>query len=77
MINNPKTLVTLRFSDLKQKLDLISQQMNAQFYPLTEHAVKLQAVKIAHEACINAHGRFYGLRSKYDGRGNLRTPVKA
>jgi hypothetical protein len=26
---------------------------------------------------VNAHGRFYGLRSKYDGSGNLRQPMRA
>jgi len=30
----------------------------------------------ARKAIVNAYGRFYGLRSKYDGRGNLRTPLK-
>ena len=35
------------------------------------------SVNRAQRAVINAHGKFYGLRSKYDGRGNKREPLKA
>ncbi len=30
-----------------------------------------------HGQIVNAHGKFYGLRSKYDGNGKKRAPLKA
>lgn len=45
--------------------------------PYTRAAGIEATINKACRSVINAHGKFYGLRSKYDGRGNKREPLKA
>ena len=68
------------FSDLNAKLvdarnvaTLYAQQVALVPNPAFVEATVNKAVR----SVINAHGKFYGLRSKYDGRGNKREPFKA
>jgi len=79
-----KALTTLKFSDLNAKLQSVSAAISRQFLARgqlvtgnvsnarSESAAQMQAARHV----INAHGKFYGLRSKYDGRGNKREPLK-
>lgn len=60
-----------KFSDLKEKLDLVPQLFDL---PTSDRP---QLIANARRRIINAHGKFYGLRSKYDGNGKLREPLKA
>lgn len=60
-----------RFSDIESKVQSAYAMQTVN--PVTKIMQNPNAVN----AVINAHGKFYGLRSKYDGRGNLRTPLKA
>ncbi len=69
---NLKVLIMSQFSDLKTKLQHAMQLIKVED-PTTKTALFPNAVK----AVVNAHGRFYGLRSKYHGNGNLRTPMTA
>lgn len=65
-----RTKLTTQFSDLTTKL---------------QHAKQLESIVVeniqqypnAINHVVNTHGRFYGLRSKYDGSGKLRQPMKA
>lgn len=66
-----KKLVTYNFSDLTTKIQH-AQTLQQHVDPSTKMPLYPEAVN----SVINAHGKFYGLRSKYDGRGNLREPVK-
>ena len=67
-----KKLITYNFSDLTTKIKH-AQDLQQMVNPETKLPLYPEAVN----SVINAHGKFYGLRSKYDGRGNLREPVKA
>lgn len=67
-----KKLVTYAFFDLSTKIQH-AQSLQNQVDFITKVPLYPEAVN----SVINAHGKFYGLRSKYDGRGNLREPVKA
>jgi hypothetical protein len=60
------------FNDINAKLQTAKQLESIQ-HPVSK--IPLYPNAISH--VINAHGRFYGLRSKYDGNGNLRQPMKA
>ena len=68
----------LKFSDVKAKLQH-ANYLNSLYHTVGqgEGAFQVQTYPNAVKAVVNVHGRFYGLRSKYDGRGNLRTPFKA
>lgn len=70
--------MSLKFSDVKAKLEH-ANYLNSLYHTVGqgEGAFQVQSYPNAVKAVINAHGRFYGLRSKYDGRGNKRTPFKA
>lgn len=59
-----------KFSDLKAKLDLVPQLFTL---PTSDRP---QLIANARRSVINAHGKFYGLRSKYDAGGKLREPLK-
>jgi hypothetical protein len=60
-----------KFSDLDAK---VKTARSLQFTdPVTRTVQNGNAVA----AVINAHAKFYGLRSKYDGKGNPRTPLTA
>lgn len=67
-----KTLISYNFSDLTTKVKH-AQNLQQMVNPETKLPLYPEAVN----SVINAHGKFYGLRSKYDGRGNPRDPVKA
>lgn len=67
-----KKLVTYSFSDLTTKLKH-AQDLQQQ----VDFITKVPLYPNAANSVINAHGKFYGLRSKYDGRGRLREPLKA
>lgn len=62
----------MRFNDLTAKLQT-AKLFESMKHPVTQ--VPLYPHAISH--VVNAHGRFYGLRSKYDGNGNPRQPMKA
>ena len=80
-----KALSTLKFSDLNAKLQSVSAAISRQFIArgrlvtgnVTADRAEADAQMQAARHVINAHGKFYGLRSKYDGRGNKREPLKA
>lgn len=62
----------MRFNDFDLKLHQ-ARQLESIKNPVTQIPLYPNAVNHV----INAHGKFYGLRSKYDGNGNLRQPMKA
>jgi hypothetical protein len=66
------TLTTSSFADLDFKIKH-TQSLQQQ----VDFTTKVPLYPNAVNSVINAHGKFYGLRSKYDGRGKLREPVKA
>ncbi len=66
----------MKFSDLTAKLALIRDKVTLSTQAVLNPGYAQAAINDAQKACINAHGKFYGLRSKYDGRGNLRKPLK-
>jgi hypothetical protein len=72
------------FSDLSAKLadaqnvaTLYANQVAVASEPVARAAFVNATVNKACRTVINAHGKFYGLRSKYDGRGNKREPLTA
>lgn len=61
-----------KFSDLNVKIQHAQSLQNQ-----VDFTTKIPLYPNAVAAVVNAHAKFYGLRSKYDGRGNLRTPLTA
>jgi hypothetical protein len=61
-----------KFSDLDAKVKT-ARSLQSQ----VDFITKVPLYPNAAAAVINSHAKFYGLRSKYDGRGNLRTPLTA
>lgn len=59
------------FSDLTVKMNHAQN-----FQKMADH-LNMPMFPNALSHVVNAHGRFYGLRSKYDGSGNLRQPMRA
>lgn len=69
-------MFTLSFNDLQGKLRLVRDGI-ARLYGFMANTPDCHhATAEAQKTCINTHARFYGLRSKYDGRGNRREPLK-
>ena len=70
------------FSDLDSKLKA-AREVATLFAPKTlikgtDLSIHINnVVAKAQKTVINTHGKFYGLRSKYDGKGNLRQSMKA
>lgn len=62
----------MKFNNLEAKLQH-AKALTAYIDPLTKTCPYPKAM----DHVVNAHGKFYGLRSKYDGNGNLRMPIKA
>lgn len=75
----------IKFSDLQSKIEscisIVSKVNQASILSQLNAGVKNPIAPLSEKSAmasvINAHGRFYGLRSKYDGNGNKRTPVKS
>lgn len=66
----------MKFSDLKKKLDTALAQAMGPMTHVMHPNGQLEVRNRVRKAVVNAHAKFYGLRSKYDGRGNLREPMK-
>ncbi len=72
----------LQYSDLKAKLknaiNVVTLHMHGNVLDGAHRGAQTQAqINIAQKAIVNQHRKFYGLRSKYDGKGNLRQPLKS
>ena len=69
--------LNLKLEDARNAATLYANQTMVTADPHTRAIAIDASVNRAQRAVINAHGKFYGLRSKYDGRGNKREPLKA
>lgn len=63
--------------DARNVATVYANQILVTAEPVTRAAGIQATIDKAVRSVINAHGKFYGLRSKYDGRGNYREPLKA
>lgn len=63
--------------DARTVAALYANQVAVVSEPVARAAFVEASINKAIRSVINAHGKFYGLRSKYDGRGNKREPLKA
>lgn len=63
--------------DARNVAALYANQIAVVSNPVARSAFIEATVNKAVRSVVNAHGKFYGLRSKYGGRGNKREPLKA
>lgn len=72
---------TYRFNNLTLQLKLLNEyaKLYSSIYNRNSKAKNAPVhfnLERAGKSCINRVSRFYGTYSKYDGNGNLRTPLR-
>jgi len=82
-----KTPVRNYFGDFTKQIDILREQVRGLNVISTQLHIRnggnpntvsgLIDERVPLKAFTNRFGKFYGLRSKYDGRGNKREPLKA
>ncbi len=76
MIKTVKKHVVVNLNELlAEKLQQIRSNLTYAYGKLRQGDLS-SMITSAQIATVNNFSKFYGLRSKYDGRGNLRTPLK-